>query len=54
MKRVWNGVLAVAFVVGMTAAAQAQKVNAKCPVKTGSAAKNSITTEYKGKVIGFC
>ena len=28
-------------------------INAKCPVK-GEAAKADITTEYQGKVIGFC
>ena len=55
MMRLWSGALAVAFVAVMTAAAQAQSpVNAKCPVKTGSSAKSSITTQYKGKVIGFC
>lgn len=53
--RLWNGALAVAFVAAMTAAAQAQTpVNAKCPVKTGSNAKSSITTTYQGKIIGFC
>ncbi len=37
-----------------TAAAQAAKpINAKCPVK-GEAVNASLTTTYKGQVIGFC
>ena len=54
MRRLWSGAVVVAFVAAMTAAAQAQIVNKKCPVKTGSNAKSSITTTYKGKKIGFC
>jgi hypothetical protein len=38
----------------MAASTQDKKpINAKCPVK-GEAAKADITTEYQGKVIGFC
>lgn len=42
------------FALAMAASPQAKKpINANCPVK-GQAAKADITTEYQGKVIGFC
>jgi len=46
-------VLAV-FAMALSAAPQDKKpINAKCPVK-GQPAKADITTEFEGKVIGFC
>jgi opacity protein-like surface antigen len=49
--------LAVAVLAMATLAvayAQDKKpINAKCPVK-GEPAKDNITAEYEGKVIGFC
>jgi len=45
----------LALVLVATATAQAGKpINAKCPVKSDMFAKTSITSEYKGQVIGFC
>jgi hypothetical protein len=42
------------MVFALTAVAQDKKpINAKCPVK-GEPVKADITTEYEGKVIGFC
>src|SRR5438105_5508194 len=42
-------------VLCLAVAAQDKKpVNAKCPVKTGEAAKADITSDYEGKTIGFC
>jgi hypothetical protein len=46
----------VLAVLAMSVAASPQDkkpINAKCPVK-GEASKADITTEYQGKVIGFC
>ena len=54
MRRLSVGLAAVlAVAMAATASAQSGPVNAKCPVK-GTGAKGSITTTYKGKVIGFC
>ena len=49
-------VLAVAavFAMALSAVPQDKKpINAKCPVK-GQPAKADLTTEFEGKVIGFC
>ena len=52
-------ILATAFcaliLAALVATAQDKKpLNAKCPVKTGEAAKADITSDYEGKTIGFC
>ena len=43
-------VLALAALLG---AVQAKPVNSTCPVK-GTPVNPAITTDYKGKTIGFC
>lgn len=55
-KSLLTTVLGCLALFAMTAAASPQDkkpINAKCPVK-GEAAKADITTEFEGKVIGFC
>ena len=54
-KRLIATVLGLAvFAVAVIAISQDKKpINSKCPVK-GETAKADITTEYEGKVIGFC
>ncbi len=47
--RILVAVLAVAVLFQ-----EGKPINAKCPVKTSSAAKERLTTTYKGHVIGFC
>src|SRR5437762_404486 len=48
-------VLCALVLAAMVAVAQDKKpVNAKCPVKTGEAAKADITSDYEGKTVGFC
>jgi YHS domain-containing protein len=48
-------VLCAFVLAAMVAVAQDKKpINAKCPVKTGEAAKADITSDYEGKTVGFC
>jgi len=53
-KKLLATVLGLAVIALAVAAQDKKPVNAKCPVKTGEAAKADITSDYEGKTVGFC
>lgn len=53
MRRIISSAFLALLLVATAAAQSGKPINAKCPIK-GEAVKDSLTTTYKGVVIGFC